>query len=397
MKIAGIVAEYNPFHKGHAYQIQKIRELLGKDAGVVCVMSGDFVQRGEPAMFSKYARAEAAVRCGADLVLELPVHCSVASAERFAQGAVHILGRLGVVDYLVFGSESGDCTAIEAAAQTLLSAEFDERLRSALESGCSYPTARAAALQSLSGENIAALPNDNLGTEYIKAIRKFGYEMQPIAIKRVGAMHDSVSDGAIKSGSEIRAIASAAGSFGDFVPEQAYAVYEREIAEGRGPVFLEQLEPAILSRLRMLPDAAFADLADAAEGLEHKLFKACRVHTSLHDIYDAVKSKRYTHARIRRMAMCAALEISKWDYEAENLYARVLALNERGGKILRMTDLLRRIEIISKPATIREQSEPIYDLFRKTAAAHDLYVLSYPNVQQRSGEADWRTSPLFVR
>ena len=117
MKVVGIVAEYNPFHKGHAYQIRKIREMFGDDTAVVCVMSGDFVQRGEPAIFSKYARAEAAVKCGADLVLELPVHCSVASAERFAEGAVHILGKLGIVDYLVFGSESGNIDMIKNTAE----------------------------------------------------------------------------------------------------------------------------------------------------------------------------------------------------------------------------------------------------------------------------------------
>ena len=166
MKIVGIVAEYNPFHKGHAYQLQKIRELYGEDTAIVCVMSGDFVQRGEPAVFSKFARAEAAVQCGADLVIELPLHISIGSAERFADGAIRILGNLGVVDHLVFGSERDDITLLERTAELLSTREFHERMKEQLETGCSYPAARSMVLQSMmNGEDATCLPNDNLGVE----------------------------------------------------------------------------------------------------------------------------------------------------------------------------------------------------------------------------------------
>ena len=398
MKIGGIVTEYNPFHKGHAYQIRKIRELYGDDIGIVCVMSGDFVQRGEPAVFSKYARAEAAVRCGADLVIELPVAYSVASAERFASGAVNILGRLGVVDYLFFGSESGDCDRIEKTAELLLTPLFDDRVKEILETGCSYPVARSEALRELNnGEDITIHPNDNLGVEYVKAIKRCGFAIKPVAIKREGAMHDRLYDGEMKSGSELRGLMRSDEKIIDFVPNAAFEIYDREMKRGCGPVSLGNLETAMLSRLRMTPSSAFAALPDSAEGLENKLYEACRTRTNLNDIYDAGKSKRYTHARIRRMVMNAVLGITKRDYEEDNLYARILALNEKGGRILRESENHRSIDVISKPSVARTLSSEKLRLFEKTADAHDLYVLAYGNETMRVGEKDWSTSPIFVK
>ncbi len=397
MKIAGIVAEYNPFHKGHAYQIEKIREKFGVDTGIVCVMSGDFVQRGEPAIFSKYARAEAAVRCGVDLVLELPLQYSIASAEGFADGAVRILGGLGVVDYLVFGSESADLEAIMASADTIGKADYEELLRETLKQGCSYPTARAQVLGQMTGKDLVGSPNDNLGVEYVRAIRRNGFSMEPVVVRREGAMHDTVSDEPIKSGSELRQIAARSESLSEYVPDAANAVYRREQAAGRGPMFVQALEQGILARLRMLPEEAFVRLPDASEGLENRLYHACRTQTGLYDIYDTVKSKRYTHARIRRMTMCAALGITKADYMDADLYGRVLALNERGGRILRKTDGVRSMEIISKPSVARGLLGTSGEIFEKTAAAHDLYVLGYSDPKQRMGEMDWKTSPVYVR
>lgn len=397
MKIIGIVAEYNPFHQGHAYQIRKIRERFGEDCGIVCVMSGDFVQRGEPALFSKYARAEAAIRCGADLVLELPVQFSIASAERFATGAVRILGELGTVDALVFGSESGDLDGIEATVRVLLTETFTKRMKEILETGISYPAARSLALSEYLGEqDLTRMPNDTLGIEYVKAIRRFGYSMTPVPVRRVGAMHDQVYEGNLKSGSELRQRVKNGEDISGFVPSEALECYQRETAQGRGPVFPEYLETAILSRLRMLPLSAFAGLPDAAEGLEHRLFQSCRRETSLSDIYDRVKSKRYTHARIRRMTLCAALGITRQASELEPGYARVLALNSKGGKILRGTESTRSIAVISKPAMARQLPDAQQKLFEQNALAHDLYVLGYENREARLGEQDWMTSPVFV-
>ncbi len=398
MKIVGIVVEYNPFHKGHAYQLQKVRELYGEDSAIVCVMSGDFVQRGEPAVFSKYSRAEAAVHCGADLVIELPLHYSIGSAERFADGAVSVLGRLGVVDHIVFGSENDDCALLERTAEVLSSSDFDEKVKVHLQSGCSYPTARSKVLHELmDGIDVTATPNNNLGVEYIRAIRRHGYSMTPQPIMRVGAMHDAMYDGEMKSGSELRGLMKNGEDISDYVPEEAYRIYVRETEQGNGPVHLGKLETAILSRLRMLPFEVFSALPDASEGLEHRLYKACRRETSLEKIYDTVKSKRYTHARIRRMVMCAALGITAADYDCNALYARVLALNERGARVLKLSEKLRSIDVISKPAAARELSANQLAMFCKSADAHDLYVLAYDDESHRQGELDWSTSPIFVR
>jgi len=398
MKIAGIVAEYNPFHKGHEYQIQKIREMLGADTGVVCVMSGDFVQRGEPALFSKYARAEAAVRCGADLVIELPVQFSVASAERFAQGAVSVLGALGNVDYLVFGSESGNTDLIARTAVILESPAFDRAIKNILESGCSYPTARSKALRQLMDDvDVTVAPNDNLGVEYIRAINHLGLSMKPISIQRLGARHDCRWDGEMKSGSEIRAIALQGNCISDYVPKAAYEVYMRETERGRGLVSLEAMEQAILSRLRMGRLDKFVSLPDASEGLENRLFKACCEEPSLTAVYDRVKSKRYTHARIRRMTMCAALGISKEDQQLDRTYIRVLALNENGGKILRDAREQCTLPVISKPAAARKLDGLKRESFEKSANAHDLYALAYSDIDARRGGADWITGPFFLK
>lgn len=398
MKIGGIVTEYNPFHKGHAYQIHKIRELYGDDMGIVCVMSGDFVQRGEPAVFSKYARAEAAVRCGADLVIELPVAYSVASAERFAFGAVNILGRLGIVDYLFFGSETADGAMIEKTAKLLLSDLFHEKVKAVLETGCSYPAARSAVLRELNeGEDITVNPNDNLGVEYVKAIMQYGFSMKPVAIRREGAMHDMLYDGELKSGSEIRGLIKARDDVSSYVPTEALGVYGRETKRGCGPVSVEELEQAMISRLRMIPHSEFCELPDSAEGLENKLYSACRTKTNLNDIYDAAKSKRYTHARIRRMVLNAVLGITKRDHTEDNLYARILALNERGGWILRESEKHRSVNVISKPSMGRELPAEQARLFEKTADSHDLFVLAYENESMRVGEKDWTASPIFVK
>ena len=398
MNIVGIVAEYNPFHKGHAHQIQKIREIYGADTAVVCVMSGDFVQRGEPAIYNKYARAEVAVRCGADLVLELPVHFSVASAERFAHGAVEIMHKLGCINYLAFGSECGDTQRLISAASVLLSPEFDVLICEKLKSGCSFPVARAAALCELSdGVDVAQLPNDNLGIEYIKALMRLKSDIKPVAIQRVGAMHDCAYNGELKSGSEIRKIIHSQESYGAFVPEAAAEIYHRENESGRGPVSALALEASILARLRQLRLSHVAKLLDAAEGLENKLYRAFRTEVSLNDIYDSVKSKRYTHARIRRMTMCAALGISKDCYDIDNGYVRVLALNQRGAAVLRESEGMRTIDVLSKPSAARSLSAEQLRLFELTADAHDLYVLGYENRNEAIGEADWITSPKFVK
>lgn len=396
--IVGIVAEYNPFHNGHAYHIEQTRARLGADCGVVAVLSGDFVQRGESAIYSKFARAEAAVRCGADLAIELPLPWSLASAEGFARGGVGLLGALGVVTHLSFGSETGDLPPLETLAQALLDPGFSETLREKLQTGCSFAAARQQALTERIGPLAKLLesPNNILAVEYLKAIYDQNLPLRPLTIRREGAGHDADSDGAIRSASELRTRIEAGQDVSDWIPPEASAVFQRERELGRGPVPEAALETAILSRLRMLGPPAYAALPGAAEGLDNALCKAANEEPSLAAVCAAAKSKRYALSRIRRMTMCAALGVKAGMDEGVPPYIRILAANDRGREILRLAAEKASVPIITKPAAGRSASPEIEQLMALTAEAHDLYVLGYPVVEERRAGNDWRHSPIML-
>lgn len=398
MVIGGIVAEYNPFHNGHALHIERTRSALGGDAAVVCCMSGDFVQRGEAAVYSKFARAEAAVRCGADLVVELPLPWALSSAEGFARGAVGVLGGLGVVDRLSFGSECGDAGALEAAAEALLDPALAPEIRSELSGGLSFAAARQRALARRSPELAALLdtPNNILGVEYIKAIFDQRLDMGVLTFRREGAAHDGAGEGNIRSAAELRTRIGAGRDVDGCMPPEAARVFARERELGRGPVLPSALEPMLLSRLRMLPDGAYDDLPDATEGLGNRLRAAAREEPSWDGVLSAAKSKRYALSRLRRMCMCACLGIRAGMAEGTPAYARVLAANERGREVLRMASGRARIPIITKAAAARSMPREIREAFELGAMARDLYVLGCSAREERRGGSDWRTGPAVL-
>lgn len=398
MNIAGIVGEYNPFHKGHEYHINKTRELIGENGAVVCVMSGDFVQRGEPAAMNKHARAEAAVRCGADLVIELPLPWSIASAERFAHAAVRLLDSLGVIGYLSFGSECGDVEALYALASALRDPVMQESIKAELSSGISYAAARQKALEKLLGNAARFLetPNNILAVEYLKALSELNSPMKPLTVQRVGAEHDSIAGYGIRSASEIRALMLAGEDISELLPEKSVGVYLRERQNGRCPVTARSLEQAIMSRLRALPAEAFELLPDAGEGLGNRLYSAAQNEPTLDAVLAAAKTKRYAMSRIRRMVMCAALGVTAEMQAAESLYARVLACNECGRKVLKEISEASEVKIITKPASARELEPDLRQVFEVSARARDLYVLGYGAAEERRGGTDWMTSPAIV-
>ena len=325
MKAVGIVAEYNPFHSGHRYQIRKIREIFGAETPVAAVMSGDFVQRGEAASYDKFTRAEAAVRGGVSLVIELPLPWSLSSAESFACGGVGLLGAAGVIDALSFGSESGDLSALEKTAAVLDTPEFAEALKRELTGGAPFAAARARAARALLGESAAVLdtPNDLLAVEYIRAAAKLGY------------IFDYTPSGAKVRSTTARAArraprASSRGeSLAGRVPGAVWEVLRRADETGRGFVSPERLRTAYLSRLREKTPEDFAAVPDAAEGLHFRLYEAARRGSSPEEIADLAKSKRYAHARLRRMVMCAALGVRAGDANGIPPYIRVLAFDAR--------------------------------------------------------------------
>lgn len=399
MRVVGIVTEFNPFHNGHALLLERAREAMGEDTAVVCCMSGDFVQRGEAAVWSKFARAEAAARCGADLVFELPLPWALSSAEGFARGGVGLLAALGVVDCLCFGSECGETEPLERAAEALLSPALAAELRRELESGIPFAAARQRALAAVTDEETARLvetPNNILAVEYIRAIYELGLDLGFMTVRREGAEHDGQGEGSIRSASELRSRIAAGKSCSGFMPDAAIAVFEREAERGRGPVLMEALEPMLLARLRMLPDEEFSRLPDASEGLGNRLRAAVRDEPTLDGVLAAAKSKRYALSRIRRMTMCACLGVREGMAEGVPPYARLLAASERGRELLRRAQDKSRIPIITKAAAARQLPRDTLSVFELGSGARDLYVLGYRAAAERRGGTDWRTGPALV-
>lgn len=329
MKIIGIVCEYNPFHNGHEKQIRIIRDHF-PDATIVSLMSGNYVQRGAPAMIEKSLRAKAAVQCGADLVLELPIPYAISSAEGFAAGAVRILARF--CTHLCFGCETGNVQTLMQTAASLLESQFSVYLRRQLDQGLSFPAARAAALAEMGIEcDLLTHPNDILAVEYCKAILSQGVSLVPFPIPRAGSYHAKTAEPENPSATAVRALMLANEDIRAFVPQVA-----ADIFSGAPLHSLAFGEKAILMRLRTMHDADFEALPFGSEGLWRKFMHACRRESTLEDIISATKSKRYTRTRIDRMLLCATLDITQEDMDAPVPYTRILAFNDRGRDVIRL-------------------------------------------------------------
>jgi predicted nucleotidyltransferase len=340
LQTIGVICEYNPFHLGHMKQLAAIRHEFGPDSIIVCLMSGNFVQRGQPAIFDKMRRAEAALSCGADLVLELPVQYALSSAEGFAAGGVSILSRL--CDTLCFGAETADRQLLMDTARALLSDRFPSALRAHLDAGLSFPAARQAALTDLELDGtVLETPNNILAVEYCKAILSQNASMNIFPIGRKGSYHDTVADAQEPSATAVRQLIAAQEDWQRYVPEKAHNAFRN------ATVHLPALgETAILSRLRTMTDAEFEALPYGSEGLWRKLMHECRRQATLEEILTAVKSKRYTRSRLDRMVMCAYLGLTAADLDTTPPYIRVLAFSDAGRGILsrqRESGFLRNI------------------------------------------------------
>ncbi len=398
MDFIGVVCEYNPFHNGHAYHLRESARLTDEQ-GVVCVMSGDFVQRGEAALYAKYARAEAAVRGGADVVFELPLPWALASAEGFARGAVGLLAAIGATT-LSFGTESEDLGILDTLARRLIEPQTVELIRAKMadEPELSFAAARQRVLEELCGEGARALetPNNILAVEYLKTIYTENLSLKPLGVRRLGSAHDGAGEGNTRSASEIRSLLSRGESADRFMSASSRAVFERDTAQGRGIPSRTALETAILARLRMLRPADFAALPDASGGLGERLCRAAAEEPTLDAVFAAVKNKRLAMSRVRRACYCAALGVRSGMSDGIPPYARLLAANARGREMLAELRESSEIPIVTKPASVRELGERSETVFSLGAAAHDLYVLGYRAAEERRGGADWRTGPRIV-
>ena len=400
MKVAGIICEYNPIHNGHVWHIEKTRQWLGPNSAIVCLMSGNFVQRGDVAVFGKHARAEMAVRCGADLVVELPSPYALSSAEGFARAGVFILDRLGVCDAISFGSESGDINALREAAEAIATAEADVLIRECLGRGLPYAAACQKAADAVLGprSEVFRSPNNLLGIEYVKAITALGSQLKAVTIRREGGEHDG---GTGLSSSAIRkmlldcvgqgaAYSMALGS----MPDAAAAICMEEISAGRGPVFMKNAEAAMLSRLRAIKD--YSGLPDATEGLDKRFARYAASEPTVAAVLEKTKTKRYAMSRLRRMLMCACLGITAEDTREPPPYIRVLAMNAAGREMLNSARKKAALPIITKPASVRRLPGRAVELFKKEAAATDFYALSYPGEAARAGGDEWRMTPVVI-
>ena len=401
MKIVGILTEFNPFHSGHAYFLAEIRRRVGEECALVCVMSGNFVQRGEPALLEKHVRAEAALRGGADLVLELPVARALSSAEGFARGGAYLMRAAGA-DILAFGSECGDAEALRRVAACLESDAYRAELRQFLDRGLPFAACRQAAVRGLLGAADAALldsANNNLGVEYLRAAWQLAWPCAVLTVPRRGAGHDSAEEGVFLSGSALRGkmLAGAWDEVAAAVSAEAGGLYRAAFDEGWAPVTAAGAERLILARLRTMTPAEFAALPDCGEGLERRLYRAARQARSLEEFFALAKTKRYALARLRRMVMCAFLGIDAGAAEELPAYLRVLGCGSRGRAVLARLRHGAGLSVLTKPADVRTLPEEAQVQFAREARATELYGLACPDLARALPGAEWRIGPVVIK
>lgn len=391
MKICGIICEYNPFHNGHAYQIKKARELCCRPSIIVCLMSGHFVQRGDAALFHKALRAKAAILGGADLVLELPTPYSLSSAEAFAYFGVDILNKIGCTQ-LSFGAESENIDDLKEIAALLLEKSTIDATLSNMSDGSSYAAARERAVFEKIQERSAALktPNNILAIEYLKAILRLDTKIEPLAVKRYGAGHDSCKiDGQTASATHIRQCISSIGTsaVSQLMPEGAYELF-KTAPQHR----ISNNENLILSQLIRLSPQDLRQLSDVSEGLEYRLSDAIKSSFSFDEICEKAKSRRYPHSRIRRILINGFLGIKKSDVPPHSPYVKVLAFSDAGRELLSLNRNNQSISVITKPALINSLPDSAKNLMRIEETAGRLY-----HMLGNGGFINEFSSPQYIR
>jgi predicted nucleotidyltransferase len=393
LKTYGIIAEYNPFHNGHKYHIEKVREAGATH--IVAIMSGNYVQRGDVAIIDKFKRAEIAVQNGVDLVVELPVTYSLASAELFARSGIMLLGALGCVDGISFGCENDSLSLLKDAAEASEKAAVPEKIRPILEQGTPYPQALQQIIGLEAGPLISEIfddPNNTLAVEYIKSLKYLGLDMEILPIKRVGASHDSDSpSGIYASASAIRRMIEDDEDYTAYVPEQtASAVAEYEKQEYL--CYFENLEREILYLLRKSVPQQLSLLPDVGQGLENRIFEVGKAAVSLDEFLEMVKTKRYTMAKLRRILLNLYIGTLNSDLMMPPAFGRILAFNDRGIEIIKASGA-KNSETPNRFAV--PFSSDIKELFSSptpaakrfvqlTTLSSDLYALAARNVK-RSG------------
>lgn len=413
MSTTGIIAEYNPFHNGHAYQVAQARLLSGSET-VIAVMSGHITQRGEIAIFDKWHRAAAAVSSGVDLVLELPAVFSVRSAQYFAAGGVRLLHNLGIVDYLSFGAEEEEIESLGSAADALENAAVIEVLKTNLSNGKTYAAAMANALVAGGHTTTGFIlsPNNILGVEYLRALKKYAPEITPLPVQRIGSdYHSTVISGEYSSATAIRRALSDCSVLSPSVlaslPSTTIEMTKNLFASGWAPADFSRLDTAILSKIRRMTDVRLQAVPELSEGLENRLRKAANQAGTKSELLALLKSKRYPYSRLQRILAHLLLETEPAQMDSFDqsgpLYARVLALNSRGQAALRKISRHSGIPVITKTtAHLNSRTyhsglfTPLQSMLSFDIAATDLFSLCLPNPINRKGGFDFSRSAVHI-
>lgn len=391
-KVLGIIAEYNPFHNGHLFHLNESKKLTGSSY-TVAIMSGNFAQRGNTSIIDKWSKAKSAIECGVDLVVELPVLYSTSSAENFAEGAIKILDSLKVVDYLSFGAETANINLLNNIATVLNEEpkEYKSLLSEELKKGLSYPKARENALMIYLNDikkysNVLSSPNNILGIEYIKALKKYNSIIQPIAMPRHESGHNDLNyHGNIASSTAIRNITKNNGFdiLRKLMPEPSYTNLIKNIKVGHVVPDLSVFEKEIIFNLRKMSIYDISQLPDVSEGLEFAIKNAANSCNSLVELLNIIKSKRYTQTRIQRILLYSLLGITKKDIAISKKtqpYVRVLGFNEKGKYLIsEVAKANPKLNIITsvKKFTDKNLNRNLKSMLEKDIWATDVYTIGY--------------------
>ena len=431
MKILGIIVEYNPFHNGHLYHLFKAKEITGADY-VVAVMSGNFLQRGEPAIIDKWSRTKMALNAGVDLIIELPFVFSTQDANGFAFGAVKLLESLQIIDYLCFGCETDNLDTLCSISNFLHlePQEYKELIVYNCKSGYEFPKVRSQTicdyhrifgiegLEKISPLELSKLlkyPNNILALEYIKHLINLKSKIKPIAIKRMGASyHQKNIKGKISSATSIRNeilnnlnspktdLFTLSDKIKSTIPPSEFSVLERELREGRGPITLDSYRQYILATLRRMSLDDISHIHGVTEGLENRIKKASLKSYTVEQLINSIKTRRYTRTKIQRIILHLMMNLTKEDITVFNkygpLYARVLGLSKKGKTLLRAIKKSSSTPLISKLSnyirqTISEGNSNIQSSLMKMLEydilATDIYVLGNKKEEDRVARLDF--------
>ncbi|PNR95726.1 nucleotidyltransferase [Petrotoga sp. 9PWA.NaAc.5.4] len=407
MKVLGVIVEYNPFHNGHLYHLQQSKALINPDY-VVAVMSGNFVQRGEPAIIDKVSRSEIAVKMGIDIVFELPFVYSIQDASGFAVGAIGTLERTGVVTDIAFGSESSDLETLKNISDILTNQpkKFKKLLNKHLKEGLSFPNARKYALneylESLYAEkniiDILEKSNDILAIEYLNSLKLYNSEIIPHTIKRIKAEYNEKNfTGEISSATAIRAIIQK----NDFelikkaLPEVSYEILRREISLKKAPIFFEDMRDMILAKLRMMKREELLEIDGIKEGLDRRFLDCSNSSSTLFELLECVKTKRFTLTRLKRTLLKIFFnlkenEVRRYDKYGPQ-YLRVLAFNNKGQKLLNHIKKVSKYPLITTPSKYKR----IYYKLNNDCLKTDKKYISYPEIFLTQIEYDFLATNIY--